>query len=297
MFMNSSITIYPEDDLTSGIYLGGEDYQLEVLKSQWMDMADADIIIGNLGDRNGVVVQGVRQKSKTLVLLVRVVGAGPDNREEHFDAVKRVIAATRGNLWWKFDFHSNDFADVRKRMVLGRCNGPFNTTIRGTDNKFFQLNVLVLSGNSNAITLVTPSEVTLTTSPQSINEPSSGVLAGTTNTRKMARFDIKNTSGGTITNDIVLENLAVDFDGNRVTTGNVTFTVDLGDEYTLRIDLERETVEWMHVTATSGNYVNMMTGVSLTSVFPVFVPGVQNEWRITGVSDGTVNYQYLPEFY
>jgi hypothetical protein len=160
----------------------------------------------------------------------------------------------------------------------------------------FQISILVLSGNPNASALITGDEVAIVSSPQDITVPLAGVLAGTANTRRMARFDIKNTAGVTVTADIVLENAATDYDGNRVTTGAITFTENLGDEYTLRFDLQREVVEWKHAVDTGGEYQNRMTGVDLTSVFPVLVPGVSNVWTLTGIDTGTVNFQYLPEF-
>ncbi len=309
--MGRSATIIHPSSITSsaaqgsGIYLGGPNYGLIVVKSQWMDAADIQLHQLKKGDRDGSVLDGFTRKPKVLIVNCRVKGVptaidptAAADVQRKIDRINRVLAPDRGELFWKFDWNQN-LATSIDRMVLSRVNGPIISTIKGGGlSRVFQINLIIPSGVSHGIELQTQGSISIAADPTTFFEPlsASAVVFGNKPTFKLAIIDILNT-GAFEGSNITIENKAVDLDGNQVTSGVIRWRLGLGADYTLRILLEERLAQWKHVVDTSGVFVDNMAGLSIGgNTFPSFVNSVRNEIEVSGIPSATVTLQYLPEY-
>lgn len=274
---NNSVTV-------GGVDLGGSSYGLMVVRAP---VAGSPVVSVDSHLRGGLRGGGVsgfaRHGGRVYTFECVVSGSSRADLAAKLDAVKRATDPEDGETLWVFD-RETGLSDAVNRGYYGRRQGQIVETPMGTTMAGFSMSLLVPEGVARGVSAETQSD-NVNSDPETLYVPAAAdeVVGGTA--RCLPVIEITNTD----TEDVL--ELTVT---NETTEETLTWSGVLSEDWVLRIDCEREQVELsMDAGVTWGN---AMSGLGAGDPFPSLQDGVRNEWTVTGLVGGTVDWGWRVRF-
>lgn len=264
--------------------MSGADYGLTVLPydEPWMPKP---MMSKSRPPQGAVEFHGVNFQEGVIALDCLVTGADASDLHTKRDAIVLKLNPKLGNK--RIDLHA-----ITDRFWYGRLTSAIPASLKGGGHVLFGLKFETVEAAHG--TTLEDDTFTILTDPDTFNIDSAGAIGGTEYGHPT--WYIRNTTGGTVTGNIVL---------NNTTTGeSLTWAGSFEDDKWLRIGNEDAAGRFGYsidksdgtgADATAETYSSVMSGY-VSGDWPRLKPNVQNFISITGLSAGTMRWTYRDRF-
>ena len=261
----------------NGTYMGSETYGFVVASSNFSVISQPRTRRAEFGQKAGGARQGGYRSMLDLQINGRVIGTDWDDLKLKADAIAKLLDPldpTDGDKTIVLD-ERND------RQWTGRLVSPILPPVLGC--AAFDMPLTFAVDPIAESTTETTQIFTITTNPDTITVPASGVVAG--NVRALPVWKIKNTNASNVT-DHTLK--------NTTTSQSVQNTITIGQNQFIRHDTERQITEFSTDDTTYSTAMASMDATDKT--FPELQDGVSNSITVTGFTDAIVTITYRARY-
>jgi hypothetical protein len=258
----------------NGTYMGSETYGVIVASSNFVVSSQPRTRRAEFGQKAGGARHGGYRAMLDLRINCRVIGTDWKDLKTKADAIVKLLDPTDGDKTIVLD-ERND------RQWTGRLVSPILPPVLGC--AAFDMPLTFAVDPIAESTTLTTQTFTITTDPDTITVPASGVVAG--NMRAVPVWKIENTNASNVTDHTV---------NNTTTTQSVQNTKTIQQNEFIRHDTERQITEFSADDSTYSSAMNLMDATDKT--FPELQDGVSNSITVTGFTDATVTITYRARY-